>query len=167
MKLRRKNKKPYFRFLWVRIVAVVIMVNVLAGCEAEKVEPSLPNTLLKQEEVVKELQPEEIDVVETKQEVLEKIQEEKIQPEVIPDPVPTPVTEAPAPAQSNPTIATPAVDNKVPIVEEVPVVSEVFITNSGKKYHSGSCHHLSKSKISISKDEAIRKEYEPCKTCKP
>ncbi len=41
----------------------------------------------------------------------------------------------------------------------------VYITNSGKKYHNGSCRHLKKSKIAISLSDAIAEGYTACKTC--
>jgi len=43
----------------------------------------------------------------------------------------------------------------------------VYITRKGKKYHKESCGALSKSKIAISLEEAKRRGYTPCKTCKP
>ena len=43
----------------------------------------------------------------------------------------------------------------------------VYITNTGEKYHKGSCRYLSNSKIEIDLDEAIDKGYEACKVCKP
>ena len=43
----------------------------------------------------------------------------------------------------------------------------VYITKTGSKYHRGTCRYLSKSKIPISKEEAIKRGYGPCKVCKP
>lgn len=43
----------------------------------------------------------------------------------------------------------------------------VYITKTGKKYHSATCSSLRKSKISISLADAIAQGYEPCKRCKP
>ncbi len=43
----------------------------------------------------------------------------------------------------------------------------VYITNNGKKYHSENCSSLSKSKISIDKNNAISKGYTPCSKCSP
>lgn len=43
----------------------------------------------------------------------------------------------------------------------------VYITKTGKKYHRENCGHLSKSKIKISKSDAIAQGFEPCKNCKP
>lgn len=43
----------------------------------------------------------------------------------------------------------------------------VYITKSGKKYHTESCSYLSKSKIAIDLKEAIEKGYSPCSKCKP
>lgn len=45
--------------------------------------------------------------------------------------------------------------------------STVFITNTGARYHRGTCRYLSQSKIAIGLNEAIAQEYEPCKVCKP
>ena len=46
-------------------------------------------------------------------------------------------------------------------------VEEVYITNTGKKYHRGSCGSLSKSKIPISLNKAKSQGYGPCKRCSP
>ncbi|HHX61640.1 MAG TPA: MBL fold metallo-hydrolase [Epulopiscium sp.] len=43
---------------------------------------------------------------------------------------------------------------------------EVYVTKTGSKYHRGNCSSLSKSKISISLDNA-KESYEPCKKCSP
>jgi len=43
----------------------------------------------------------------------------------------------------------------------------VYITETGKKYHSDGCQYLSKSKIAISKADAIAQGYEPCSKCNP
>ncbi len=42
----------------------------------------------------------------------------------------------------------------------------VYVTRTGEKYHTGSCRHLSKSKISVSLNEA-RGRYGPCSVCNP
>lgn len=47
------------------------------------------------------------------------------------------------------------------------VSSTVYITSTGTKYHRASCGSLSKSKISISKSDAIAKGYTACARCKP
>ena len=41
----------------------------------------------------------------------------------------------------------------------------VYVTKSGKKYHSASCHYLAKSKIEISLADAQAKGYTPCSVC--
>ena len=43
----------------------------------------------------------------------------------------------------------------------------VYITKTGEKYHRAGCSYLSKSKIPISRADAIAQGYEPCKRCKP
>jgi hypothetical protein len=53
------------------------------------------------------------------------------------------------------------------ITEQQPQSKTVYITNSGKKYHSLGCMYLKKSQISISLDDAIGKGYEPCSKCNP
>jgi len=43
----------------------------------------------------------------------------------------------------------------------------VYITQSGKKYHTSNCSYLSSSKISIELSEAKEKGFTPCSRCKP
>ena len=43
----------------------------------------------------------------------------------------------------------------------------VYITNTGKKYHSSGCRYLSKSRIPISLTAAKKRGYTPCSVCRP
>jgi hypothetical protein len=43
----------------------------------------------------------------------------------------------------------------------------VYITNTGERYHRGSCRYLSRSKIAIKKSDAVKQGYTPCKVCRP
>ena len=43
----------------------------------------------------------------------------------------------------------------------------VYITNTGSKFHRGWCSSLSKSKIPISREDAVSRGYGACKICKP
>lgn len=43
----------------------------------------------------------------------------------------------------------------------------VYVTRSGKKYHSAGCRYLRNSKIPMSKDKAKAKGYSPCSQCSP
>lgn len=43
----------------------------------------------------------------------------------------------------------------------------VYVTKSGKKYHTESCKSLSHSKIEIALDKAIAAGYTACSVCKP
>jgi micrococcal nuclease len=52
-------------------------------------------------------------------------------------------------------------DKKLDLAERT-----VYVTKSGKKYHSAGCRYLAKSKIPLSLGEAV-KRYEPCSVCKP
>ncbi|MHC4661778.1 MAG: hypothetical protein ACYS8W_08820 [Planctomycetota bacterium] len=44
---------------------------------------------------------------------------------------------------------------------------KVYITERGEKYHKKGCRYLKKGSTTISKEEAIRRGYKPCKICKP
>lgn len=52
-----------------------------------------------------------------------------------------------------------------PEVKAADTTSVVYITKSGKKYHSAGCSHLSKSKIEITLSDAQKKGYTPCSKC--
>ncbi|MHB9292608.1 putative micrococcal nuclease [Hollandina sp. SP2] len=43
----------------------------------------------------------------------------------------------------------------------------VYVTNSGSKYHRETCTSLSRSKIAVSLEDAIKSGYEACAVCKP
>jgi hypothetical protein len=52
-------------------------------------------------------------------------------------------------------------------IKEVREDTTVYITKTGKKYHTEDCRYLSKSKIPISLKEAIQRGYTPCSVCSP
>lgn len=78
---------------------------------------------------------------------------------------------------SSPTIKpTPATSEKTPLptpkptVKPVPIPSNdvvVYTTNTGEKYHRGTCRYLSKSKIAINLSDAKSQGLVACKVCKP
>jgi hypothetical protein len=43
----------------------------------------------------------------------------------------------------------------------------VYITNTGKKYHTEKCSSAGNSKIETTLGKAVVKGYEPCARCKP
>ena len=43
----------------------------------------------------------------------------------------------------------------------------VYITDTGEKYHADGCRYLKKSKIPISKSDAIARGYGACSKCNP
>jgi biopolymer transport protein ExbD len=43
----------------------------------------------------------------------------------------------------------------------------VYVTETGSKYHLGSCRHLRKSKIKTTLQQAKADGYTACKVCKP
>jgi len=79
-----------------------------------------------------------------------------------------PVTESPVVVETPPTPVAPVVQQApAPQSPAAAASDEVFITNTGEKYHRGSCRYLSKSKIPISREEATQRGYQPCKVCSP
>lgn len=50
---------------------------------------------------------------------------------------------------------------------EVKKETVVYVTRTGEKYHQSGCRYLSKSKIEVSKKEAVKNGYAACKVCKP
>ena len=48
-----------------------------------------------------------------------------------------------------------------------PSIETIFRTNTGKRYHRGSCRYLSRSKIPITLKEAQNRDLSPCGVCRP
>jgi hypothetical protein len=46
-------------------------------------------------------------------------------------------------------------------------VENVYITRTGKRYHLAGCTGLARSQIPISRSDAEKRGYTPCKLCKP
>lgn len=46
-------------------------------------------------------------------------------------------------------------------------ISQVYITDTGSKYHRGTCRSLKKSKRAVSKSDALSLGLEPCGICEP
>ena len=44
---------------------------------------------------------------------------------------------------------------------------KVYVTSSGKKFHTGDCSSLARSKIEKSYDEAVKEGYTACNVCRP
>lgn len=59
-----------------------------------------------------------------------------------------------------------SVKTKAKVVEKT-TSGTVYITNTGEKYHRGTCRYLRYSKYSISKSDAIAQGYTACKVCRP
>ncbi|MDR3114458.1 MAG: thermonuclease family protein [Treponema sp.] len=47
------------------------------------------------------------------------------------------------------------------------VDTTVYVTNSGSKYHRETCTSLSRSKIAVSMEDALKSGYEACAVCNP
>jgi micrococcal nuclease len=56
-----------------------------------------------------------------------------------------------------------------PAPQQQPQTKEqiVYVTKTGKKYHTATCRYLSQSKIPMTLKDAKAKGYEPCKVCHP
>ena len=59
-----------------------------------------------------------------------------------------------------------------PRAEKAPIKNEladgtVYITETGSKYHRGSCRSLKKSKRAVSRSDAAARGFEPCAICRP
>lgn len=67
--------------------------------------------------------------------------------------------------------AQPSTEAPAPAAEPEPQRDEsaitVYITDTGERYHRGSCRHLSHSKHAVSLKEAKQRGYTPCKVCRP
>jgi len=55
------------------------------------------------------------------------------------------------------------------ITATLPAIADVtvYITNTGKKYHTGGCRHVSKSRIPIPLADAKARGFGPCSNCSP
>jgi hypothetical protein len=58
-------------------------------------------------------------------------------------------------------------DNSTPPGEKDPDEITVYVTETGKKYHTSTCKYLKDSKIEITLKEAKEKGYTPCSRCNP
>lgn len=58
---------------------------------------------------------------------------------------------------------------QAPAPQQQPQTKEqtVYITRTGKKYHTATCRYLSRSKIATSLKDAKANGYTPCSVCKP
>jgi hypothetical protein len=82
--------------------------------------------------------------------------------------VPT-ATKATAPTQppAATKAAAPPTEQVQPVAPAQPASDTVYITDTGKKYHRDGCSSLAKSKIPISRADAIARGYGPCGNCHP
>ncbi len=74
--------------------------------------------------------------------------------------------------QKNKVISTPtqAIVTQKPVVETKETEKAeriVYITKTGEKYHTKYCMHIKLSRIEVTYDEAIRRNYTPCSVCNP
>jgi len=47
------------------------------------------------------------------------------------------------------------------------VAQTVYVTKSGKKYHTSTCRYINQNSLSIELSQAISKGYDACSVCKP
>lgn len=48
-----------------------------------------------------------------------------------------------------------------------PTAQTVYVTKSGKRYHTSECRYVLGKSISMTRQEAIDEGYTPCRRCKP
>lgn len=86
-----------------------------------------------------------------------------------PSPQPTtkqiPYTQTQTP-NSTPTPQAAPLSRPNPPSQEAPASTTVYVTKTGKMYHTEHCRSLSKSKIPMPLEKA-RKTYQPCSVCRP
>jgi ribosomal protein L40E len=153
---RTKVKKPAHKKWWVWLLVLAL----LGSCVGKNEEPaeqkdSFENSadaVISDNTPIEENEPEEVPLFVT--------------PEV-PEETETPINETPV--ENQPVVE--EIPEVIPPVEEMPAHEEpvevtVYITNTGSKYHRGSCRFLDESKIPISLSDA-QAMYEPCGTCDP
>jgi competence protein ComEC len=54
-----------------------------------------------------------------------------------------------------------------PQKQQQPKEQTVYITKTGKKYHTATCRYLSRSKIPVSLKDAKANGYSACSVCRP
>jgi hypothetical protein len=90
---------------------------------------------------------------------------------VAPQPAPPAVVKAEPPIASGVIDLPPLVNSQVVWLEPLEAADKkeetVYITRAGERYHRESCQHLRRSKIAVSKKEALANGYTPCRVCKP
>lgn len=129
----------------------------------DKVEDDIVQENLRQiEEGLSKLQPENVEttVSANTQAVLSETQEAETQ---------SPASEAQIQETEASTAPVQNMESQNTVPTSVPQSTEqitVYITETGSKYHKAGCSSLSKSKIPISLDDAV-KNYEPCGRCHP
>jgi hypothetical protein len=64
-------------------------------------------------------------------------------------------------------VALPVAAQHATVAQQDNQTQTVYITRSGKKYHSDGCRYLIASKIAISLKDAKAKGYTACKVCHP
>jgi hypothetical protein len=63
--------------------------------------------------------------------------------------------------------AVPPVQQPTPQQQVQTKEQTVYVTKTGKKYHTANCRYLSKSKIPMSLKDAKASGYTPCSVCRP
>jgi biopolymer transport protein ExbD len=64
-------------------------------------------------------------------------------------------------------VALPVAPQSATQTQQDPKALTVYITRTGKKYHSDGCRYLAASKSPISLKDAKAKGYTACKVCRP
>lgn len=144
---RTKVKKPSRKKWWVWILVLALLGSCGRSCtDADTQEqPSgieENETVISDDTPIEQSEPEEVPVI--------------VEPEEVPVETQPAVEETPEPV--------PSVDETQ--AQEDPGEKTVYITETGSKYHRGTCRHLD-SKIQIKLSDAKARGFTPCGTCDP
>jgi hypothetical protein len=93
---------------------------------------------------------------------LPKVTQQTFAPEEVAQPSNLPLESTP---NVNQFVAASSTSSPAPQRDERSIT--VYITDTGAKYHTGSCRYLSRSKHPISLRDAKAQGYDACKVCRP
>lgn len=147
--VKTPTKKPIYKKWWFWVIAVIVFSYI--------VSPFLP-----------EAEPAQTALTPAPTEMSTINPTEKPTPEPTSTPNPTEApTEAPVVTKKPSTNQTEK-PTQTPVEQTPePVSITVYITDTGKSYHRSDCQHLSKSKHSITLEDAKERGYSPCGSCHP
>lgn len=144
---RTKVKKPSRKKWWAWILVLALLGSCGRSCTDADTQEQATNiesneATVSDDTTIEQSEPEEVPVV--------------VEPEEVPIEIQPTVEEVQEPVPS-------VVETQV---QEDPGTKTVYITETGSKYHRGTCRHLD-SKIQTTVSDAKARGFTPCGTCDP